>query len=306
MGPFLYARRHARACLILGLIAGLTLPGLAETLKPWLPEMVAGLLFLSALRIGPRAALGSLKDLRRTLAVTLTYQLALPLLALAALLSLGLTGSALTLAVVLMLSAPPVTGSPNFTALMGHDPAPPMRILILGTAIFPLTVLPVLWLWPGLGDARDVIHAASRLLAVIAIAVITGFGLRRLIGGLDERRTQATDGASAILLGVVVIGLMAAVGPALRETPLTLALWLLAVLAINFGLQIAAWALLGDAGYAIQAGNRNIALFLVALPPETTDALLLFIGCYQIPMYLTPIVMARIYRKASHAERSES
>ena len=49
-------------------------------------------------------------------------------------------------------------------------------------------------------------------------------------------------------------------------------------------------------GYAIQAGNRNIALFLVALPPEVTDPILIFIGCYQIPMYLTPMVMARLYR----------
>ena len=48
---------------------------------------------------------------------------------------------------------------------------------------------------------------------------------------------------------------------------------------------------------AITAGNRNIALFLVALPPETTDALLLFIGCYQVPMYLTPLLMTRFYAR---------
>ena len=44
------------------------------------------------------------------------------------------------------------------------------------------------------------------------------------------------------------------------------------------------------------AGNRNIALYLVALPAATTDPLLIFIGCYQIPMYLTPIVMHRFYK----------
>jgi len=33
------------------------------------------------------------------------------------------------------------------------------------------------------------------------------------------------------------------------------------------------------------------------LPPETGAALLLFIGCYQLPMYLTPLIMAPLIRR---------
>ena len=49
-----------------------------------------------------------------------------------------------------------------------------------------------------------------------------------------------------------------------------------------------------------QDGNRWIvvALFLVALPQATTDPLLIFIGCYQIPMYLTPVLLGRFYGAA--------
>lgn len=47
---------------------------------------------------------------------------------------------------------------------------------------------------------------------------------------------------------------------------------------------------------AIGAGNRNIALFLVALAPETLAPLLVFIGCWQLPMYLTPILLPRLYQ----------
>jgi ACR3 family arsenite transporter len=47
--------------------------------------------------------------------------------------------------------------------------------------------------------------------------------------------------------------------------------------------------------YAIIAGNRNVGLFLAALPAAQTDPLLLFIGCYQIPMYLTPLLLGRLY-----------
>lgn len=297
--PLLHlAARHARVCLIAGLLAGLTLDGLAAALKPWLPHLVAALLFLSAVRIGPAATLGSLAHARQSLGIVAAYQIALPLLALGAVTVLALTGP-MALVLVLVLAAPPVTGSPNFTALMGHDPAPPMRVLILGTALFPLTVLPVLWGLPALGDAASVLTAAARLIGVISLAVLAGFVLHRMIRpDRHQDRLKAVDGASAIMLGIVVVGLMSALGPALRSDPANVALWLAFAFGVNFGLQLLAWRATGVPGYAIQGGNRNIALFLVALPPEVTDPILIFIGCYQIPMYLTPMLMARLYRTA--------
>ena len=48
---------------------------------------------------------------------------------------------------------------------------------------------------------------------------------------------------------------------------------------------------------AIGAGNRNIALFLVALPAEVIAPLMIFIGCWQLPMYLTPVLLPRLYER---------
>ena len=146
------------------------------------------------------------------------------------------------------------------------------------------------------------ILGATRLFVVIFGAVGVAFAIRHFRWReVSDPARGALDGLSAILLGIVVIGLMAAAGPALRETPLLFAGWLLFTIGLNFGLQIFAaryFPVANEfrdlAGTAVVAGNRNIALFLVALPETTTDALLLFIGCYQIPMYLTPIVMRRI------------
>ena len=83
-------------------------------------------------------------------------------------------------ALILMLSAPSVTGSPNITALMGHAPEPAFRLLILGTALMPLTVIPVFLLAPGLGGLGDVLRAAGRFIGVIGITVVCAFLLRRL------------------------------------------------------------------------------------------------------------------------------
>ena len=114
---------------------------------------------------------------------------------------------------------------------------------------------------------------------------------------------QAIDGASAIAMAVVVVGLMSAVGPAIGSDPTGLALNLAIAFGINFAIQASVAMLLRAGGkprlavpLAIVAGNRNIALFLTALPVGVTDPLLLFIGCYQIPMYLTPILLGRFYR----------
>lgn len=52
---------------------------------------------------------------------------------------------------------------------------------------------------------------------------------------------------------------------------------------------------------ALAAGNRNIALFLVALPAEVMAPIMVFVGCWQVPMYLTPVLLRWLYaRKALH------
>lgn len=296
---------HGRLLLVLGLVAGVLLPGLAQAMKPWLQELVAFLLFLAALRVGPGRAAGSLRGALPTLGLTLAYQFVLPLGAAGIAAAAGLAATPGAIAIVLMLAASPISGSPNLAILSGADPAPAFRLLIVGTALLPLTVIPVFQAMPSLGGGGEVLIAAGRLLGVIALAAAAAFLLRRtLLRDPGATGLRALDGASAITMAVVVVGLMSAVGPALRSMPGTLLGWLALATAANFGAQIGAAALLRKAGagpalpaLAIVAGNRNIALFLVALPAATTDPILMFIGCYQIPMYLTPLLLSRAYRR---------
>jgi len=294
------AARHGRALLVLGLIAGFALPGLAAALKPALPPMVAGLVFISALRIGMRAALGNLRQARTSLGLVLTLQLGVPLALIGLLALTGWYGSAAGLALVLVMSAPSISGAPAFSVMLGHEPAPAMRLLILGTAILPLTILPIFWLTPALGGPAEVVLTALRLTLVIAIAVAAAFALRRRFFPDPRPETiQALDGLAALSLAIIVIGLMSAVGPTLRSDPAALLGWLALAFAVNIGMQIAARSFGASVPVSVIAGNRNIALFLVALPASVTDPVLTFIGCYQVPMYLTPILMQRFYGPAA-------
>lgn len=305
MATLTAAARHGRLLLVAGLVAGITLPGLAVAMRDWLQELVALLMFVAALRIGPRQAFSALADLGSAGALTLVYQLALPLAAIGAFHAAGIAGTPMATALILMAAASPISGSPNLTILSSGNPAPALRLLVVATALLPLTVIPVFLLAPSLGSPAVVLAAAVRLLALIVIATGGAFLLRQLfLPDPSPSAVAAIDGLSAIAMAIVVIGLMSEAGPTLLQRPGSFAVWLAIAFAANFGLQILARLLLarsvpkGDmTAYSIIAGNRNIALFLVALPREITDPILLFIGCYQIPMYLTPLLMARFHAR---------
>jgi hypothetical protein len=72
---------------------------------------------------------------------------------------------------------------------------------------------------------------------------------------------------------------------------------------LNYGLQVITYILFRNTGanpqntsMAIIAGNRNVAVFLVAVAVSNSNEFLIFLGCYQLPMYLTPMFMRWLYK----------
>lgn len=296
-----FCARHGQAGLILGLAAGILggflFPGPIAALSVTIAPIVIALLFVAVLRLGPDGVRAGLRGVRGALAAVVVLQVALPVAAALGFAALGWQG-AVALGVVLTLSGAPITGAPNLAILAKGDPVAALRALVLGTALLPLTVIPVFLLVPTFGDPRAVAGMVLRLLAIIAAAG----GLALLLRALNvvrETHRPALDGVSAILLAAIVVPLMGAVGPTL----LTGQGWALLalVLALNFGLQLAAGLAArargaDPAAAGIVAGNRNVALFLGILPAALVTDLLPYIGLYQIPMYLTPLVMPALYR----------
>ncbi len=297
---------YSRTLLILGLLAGVGLPGLAAGMAPWLPEMVAILLVITAFRIGHRAAFGALSDLRWSLPAVLVLQLLVPL-AVAGLGHLaGLGGTPLALALVLACAAPTIAGGASLAIILRQDPGRMMQFLVLGTALFPLTLLPVLVAVPVVVDVPVLLGVGLRALFIILGAAGLGFVLRRwLLPVAAPEQIKAMDGASVLFFAVIVVGLMSALGPVLRSDPMSAMLWAAAAFGLSFGLQLVALLTLRGTGLAhvsgplaLAAGNRNIALFLVTLPPEVMAPVMIFVACWQLPMYLTPILLPPLYRLA--------
>ncbi|MCG8442324.1 MAG: hypothetical protein MI723_10995 [Caulobacterales bacterium] len=297
------AGRHGRLLLVAGLIVGLFAPALSATMRPYVGELIAFILFLACLRIGPRQAVGAAADLRLGLAVTIILQLLVPLALVLVLRLFGWSGPT-ALALTLMAAGAPVSGTPALVVMLRADPAPALRQLVLGTALLPFTALIVFLAAPGLGDTGTLFLAAGRLLLLIGVAATLAFAIRlTLLKEVKPNARDAIDGLSAIAMAVVVVGLMSAVGETWPHDPQAVIATAALAFAANFGLQIIATLVAARAGltahvasFGVAAGNRNVALFLAALPAATTDPALLFIGCYQVPMYLTPLLLGRWYR----------
>ena len=296
--------RNGRIGLALGLVAGLLLPGAANAMKPFLPVLVIALLFLVALRIGPVRARQGLSNLQSTLAFVLILQLVFPLIVVGLALAFGVGASPYVLAIVLVLAAPSVSGSPNFATILGADPEPAFRLLIVGTAMLPITMLLILWLLPQFNNPTTILIPALRTLVAILCAMGIGFLARTtLLPNPNDNQISALDGAMTVALAVIVVALMSALRPAMAESVGTVLGWLTLAFGVNFGMQVLCFVFFQRAvrpadrvPFAIVAGNRNFAIFLVALSPAAAEPLLIFLGCYQVPMYLTPLLMDRFYR----------
>lgn len=299
MNPLTLCATWPRATLATGLAAGIALPDLARAMAGHLPLLVGLVMFLGALRLSPAELRGLQKGLARALGRILALQLLAPLaLALVALLC-GLAHSPVLAALILMAAAPPIVGSANIAALLGLDPGRAMQLMLAGTVALPLTVLPVFWLLPAFGSPDQVLRAALRLLTIIALAGGGALLVRMtLLRRSDASTLKAIDGASILGLAIFVIALMPAVaGAAQHNTPGFLG-WLLLAVVANFGTQIALRQATGPTPdpLALVAGNRNISLFFAALPATTTDPLLVFLGCYQLPMLLSPALLGWLYK----------
>ncbi|MEM8553309.1 MAG: hypothetical protein AAGF71_00650 [Pseudomonadota bacterium] len=296
--------------LVFGLVIGLAWPALAEALASHVPELIGLLLVISAFGIGAKAAVASLLELRWSLPAVLVLQIALPLLMASALWLGDAIQTPLGLALILATASPALTGSMTLASILGQDTVRTMQVMVLGVALFPVTTLVVLSLVPIAGDDVRLVEVGLRALATICVTVAAGFALRAwLLPNPTPAARHATNGAAALCSTLIVIGLVAALAPVLRNDPMAAVLWIVFAFVLCFGLQLATLVSLtrGPLAHAagplaLAAGNRNIVLFLVALPPDVMAPVQVFIACWQLPMYLTPILLAPLYARLSPGE----
>ncbi len=303
--------RHARLVLALGVVLGLVLPGLGDFVGPALQLLVVLLLAAAMIRVDLLDVLSHLRKPGRLGFLLIALMLLLPLGVHGIVLLLGLD-PVLHLALVLVACAPPLASAPGMAALLELDDALVLNVMVLGTLIVPFTVPVITLSILDLPLDLDPLSLLGRLILTIGIAILVAALFRKLAGEARIKQNQdLLDGASALIMLIFAIVIMNGIGLTQVKNGFAVLDTLSAALLANWGIHLfllfclGLWALhqkkeqlisRQGGAIALMAGNRNAALFMAALPPETITSLLLFLALAQLPIYLTPLMASPIYK----------
>ncbi len=301
LGGLSWLGAQARWVLAVGVVLATFLPGLSSFLRPFLPWLVALILCVSMVRLD-LGALARRACRPRRVAMLMGWSAALLVVTPAAIwagaLAAGLP-EAHVAALVYTFAAPPISSASALCLLLGLDAAFALELTVMASIATPFIGPAVTKALLGEAMPLDAFDLALRVAAMIAAGVVAALVLRRLIGAARiARHGGAFDGVATVVLLLFVIPLFDGFWGVVRGLPWFALGTLALVLAANWGAQVvvalaarrgAAPGMAGAAG--LMWGNRNVALYLAALPPDPLFGL--YVALYQVPMLFTPLVLGR-------------
>lgn len=301
--------RHGGKLLAAAILAPVFYGPLAELFRPVVTPSVAVLMTLVLLRIDPAQVMAWLRRPGVVALISAWMLLVTPLIVYAATRIVGLDGP-LGAGVTLVAASCAVTTASAFARLVNLDAEISLVVSVATTALLPFTAPPIALGLLGLDLNISVAGLMLRLLMIIGIPALAAFLLRRWLGQARlDRAGKPLDGAVVLILVFFAFGVMDGVNARLLSDPLWLmggiAIAMAGSLGLNLLTALAMMPLLGrHAGLTagLLAGNRNQAVFLAVLPAGADADVLLFFGIGQIPMYLGPFILRRIYARLSPAE----
>ena len=300
-----FLSKQARFVLPLGVFIGVLLPDLATVLRPLLIPVILIMLVGALLHLN-WSALGAYGR-RPGIGITLfCWQLiASPLLVGAGVAVLGLP-PALSLALILNASAPPITANAVFAQILRLDAPLTVFCIVLTTLLLPLTLVPVTALLLGSALAIDTGLFLARVTAFIGGPFLVA-GLLRYFLGVDTIANQASviSGINVLCLLIFAIAVMDGVTARLVNDPHAVMQLTLAACMLNFVLHLGGFLAFLWAGkvralsVAICSGNRNLGLTLAITTGLVGPDFSIYVGVAQLPMYFVPMVLAPIVRRAT-------
>lgn len=307
-------RRHGAWLMAAGAGLGILLPDLAAAANPALLPLSCLTMFLALLRVEPTAFIAVLRRPGLGIVVIFWILLACPVLVWC-LGRLVLPADDVFLrAMTLIAATPGMMSAAAYGVLLGTDVAL-LTLVGLPTNILAPVILPAVALLLGGGAAIDPAVTALRLAVMIGASFGGAFLVTALIGRPRIRRAApAIDTGITLLVAAVGLAVMHGVGPALVAAPGFMTLAILSTLALNLALQATGFAVFGFAifGFAVLgpvpvqarlsaalvSGNRNMILLLAAISGQGDRPLELIMAAGQLPLYLSPLIVAPLYRRA--------
>ncbi|MGI9520771.1 MAG: hypothetical protein ACR2PG_03890, partial [Hyphomicrobiaceae bacterium] len=292
---------NARTLIACAPFVAILLSDLSALLRPALPFLVAAVYASAMLRIDLGNALLAalkLKSFVRTCALILVLMVAIPCISLALSKAAGLSQDAQQ-ALVYAALAPPFASAPAICFLIGGNAALALELSVLSALLAPIVGATLASFLLGDTLPLDPFSLSSRIALMIGAGALFALAVRKAIGPARiTQNSRALDGVTAIIMIVFVVPVFDGVADMVLSAPWTALEVFFLVIVANLAVQVVLLfglaPLLGSAtaaSIAISTGNRNVSLYLAALP--TNAYLTLFVALYQIPMYLTPVIARR-------------
>ena len=299
-----WLKRHDTRIMAAAPFVGLLWQDGAHLLRPAVVPLSIVIVMITCVRMDWR---GLSVHLRRPLAAGFALvwiQIAAPLAVFALSAPLLPADSPLLTGLVLNAAAPSIMIAPAFAIIIGVKPAMCMAVAVASTALAPFTV-------PGLLDVLGLgaleIRADElllRLVAFVAAVFLGAWTVKRLAGAERiERAVPIMDGATVVLMSVLVIGIMDGVTAVVVSSPLKVALYVVLAFLVDFGMQaggcLAWWwhdrtqAL----EVAILSGYRNMAMILAVIIDVAPIDVIIFVICCQFPMFILPLLTRPLCRR---------
>ena len=302
---FAWLGTRARLVLVVGLLAALLFPGAGGALSGTLPFWVVLLFALAMAWVDISTVARNAIRPRRLL---LTVGLCLGLMIATPALYFGLgtvTGlpEPMIAALVYQGAAPPLGSAAAFCLLLGLNAAFAIEITVIASLLAPLIMPLMVSVLLDTGAPIDGWTLMLRLAAMIGAGTLIALVLRHGLGpGRITRNATGFDGLSAVIMVLFLFPLFEGLPARISADPARALGIVGLVLAANLGAQALSFFparhRLGHengGAAALMWGNRNAALARAALPGDPVFTL--YVALYQIPMYFTPLLMRRLYRR---------
>lgn len=303
--------RQASLLFFFGVFTGVVAPPLASLAKPLLVPAILLPFVVALLRLEPAALVRHARRPGLVLGLVAWSLVGAPLL-ITVVLRLAPPAPDLAALLVTTAACAPLMASAALAMLLGLDVALALLVVVPATALVPLTVPPAaLWL-AGLTIDLPAGAFALRLAVLVAGAAALALVLRRWLG--TERLAAAApvfDGLAVLGLVVFAVGVMDGFTLTALDRPGFVARVVLAVFALNAGLQavtaLCLWPFVARRAAltaGLVAGNNNIGLVLAAVIDTAPATMLVYVAAAQFPIYLLPILQRRIYPRLLDSEKS--
>lgn len=300
---FDYIGRHATRFLGAGVLLGLLIPPLARLVAPLLVPTLLIPLALALVRLD-WGAFRVHAGRPLLVAVLVIWMLGVsPVLMSAALAPFDLP-AALRQALVLSAASSPIVSCAAISLILGLDAALAVVVVLLSTALVPLTLPPVALALLGLKLEIEIGSFMLRLGLLVGVTFAAAVAIRSLVPAkVLERNARLLDGVAVFNMLLFAIAIMHGVAALALERPGYVLGVTVAAFAANVLLQALGTAVFWRLGpraaltAGLMTGNCNMGLVMVGLGPQADIDLVAFFAMGQLPMYMLPGLLFPVYRR---------